>query len=535
MEGLTLTRRPALARVRSLEADTVARVLFGLLCLAFAVGFFVYPTYPNYDSYYSLLWGRELLDLQTPGFEGFRVPTEHPLAIAAGAVLSLFGEAGDRLWVALIFASFLWLIWGTYRLGQVAFTPLVGGIAAALVLTRFDFGFLAARGYIDIPYMAIVMWAAVLEARRPRRGVPVLLLLAAAGMLRPEAWVLAGLYWLWLAWPATWRERALYAALAALGPLVWTATDFAVTGDPLFSLLYTSGSAEDLGRQRSLAELPTAIPGFLTLIVKPPVLAAAVAGLGLAVALAPRRAAVPLALLGSGIATFVLIGVAGASVIERYLAIAAVALLIFAGVFLGGFTMLRPGRLRTAWMAASATLVLAGVVFTATQVRLDYFDSELTFRGPGARRPRARAELARRAGGPALRAADRAQPQARARLALDPRRAREPRDPARRPGRAAPGPRRRARRHQPLRDLQARLEQRHRLAAHPVPARGLGAGADGRLLRRVCALLAPPWRCWCSSPSASGCGGSTTACRTCSTPTRTRTSCPARSGCSATR
>ena len=209
MEGLALTRRPAFARVRSLEAETIARVAFGLLCLAFAVGFFVYPTYPNYDSYYSLLWGREILDLQTPGFEGFRVPTEHPLAIAAGALLSLFGEVGDRLWIALIFASFLWLIWGVYRLGQIAFTPLVGGIAAALVLTRFDFGFLAARGYIDIPYMALVVWGAVLEARSPRRGVPVLLLLAAAGMLRPEAWVLAGLYWLWLAWRATSTVRSV--------------------------------------------------------------------------------------------------------------------------------------------------------------------------------------------------------------------------------------------------------------------------------------------------------------------------------------
>ena len=171
-----------------------------------------------------------------------------------------------------------------------------------------------------------------------------LVLLALAGMLRPEAWVLAGLYWLWVAWRATWRQRALYAALAALGPLVWTATDFIVTGDPLFSLLYTSGSAEDLGRQRTLAELPTAIPGFLNLIVKLPILLAAAGGLLLAVALAPRRAAVPLALFVSGVGTFVLIGVAGASVIERYLAIAAVALLVFAGVFLGGFTMLRPGR-----------------------------------------------------------------------------------------------------------------------------------------------------------------------------------------------
>ena len=51
----------------------------------------------------------------------------------------------------------------------------------------------------------------------------------------------------------TWRQRVTYAALAAVGPLVWTLVDFAVTGDPLFSLLYTSGSAEDLGRQRSLA------------------------------------------------------------------------------------------------------------------------------------------------------------------------------------------------------------------------------------------------------------------------------------------
>jgi hypothetical protein len=381
MEGLALTRRPAFARVRSLDAETIARVAFGLLCLAFAVGFFVYPTYPNYDSYYSLLWGREILDLQTPGFEGFRVPTEHPLAIAAGALLSLFGEVGDRLWIALIFASFLWLVWGVYRLGQIAFTPLVGGIAAVLVLTRFDFGFLAARGYIDIPYMALVVWAAVLEARSPRRGVPVLLLLSAAGMLRPEAWVLAGLYWLWLAWRATWRERALYAALAALGPLVWTLTDLAVTGDPLFSLLYTSGSAEDLGRQRSLSELPTAIPGFLNLIVKPPIMAAAAAGLVLAVMLAPRRAVMPLVLLGSGVGTFVLIGVAGASVIERYLAIAAVAVLVFAAVFLGGFTMLRPGRARTWWMAGSVAILLLGVVFTATRVRLDYFDSELRFRG----------------------------------------------------------------------------------------------------------------------------------------------------------
>ena len=381
MEGVTLSRRPALARVRSLDADAIARIAFGLLCLAFAIGFFVYPTYPNYDSYYAMLWGREVLDLQLPGFEGFRVPTQHPLAILAGALLSLFGRSGDRLWIALTIASFLWLVWGVYRLGRTAFTPLVGAVAAALVLTRFDLGFLTARGYIDIPYMALVVWAAVLEAQRPRRGTSVLVVLALAGLLRPEAWVLAGLYWLWMLPGSSWRQRVLYAAIAASAPLIWTLTDLVVTGDPLFSLLHTSSSAEDLGRQRTLSELPTAIPAFLTSLVKLPVMIAAVAGLGIALAFAPRRTAVPLALVASGLLTFVLIGVAGASVIERYLAVAAVALLVFAAVAFAGFTMLRRGRLRTAWMAASAALIVFGIVYTATQVRLDYFDSELTFRG----------------------------------------------------------------------------------------------------------------------------------------------------------
>jgi hypothetical protein len=381
MEGVTLTRRPALARVRALDADAVARVAFALLCAGFAVGFFIYPTYPNYDSYYSLLWGREVLDLHEPAFEGFRMPTEHPLAIAAGAVLALFGDGADRLWVALTFAAYLWLVWGVYKLGRVTFTPLVGAVAAALLLTRFDYGFLAARGYIDIPYMALVVWAAVLEAKHPRRGVPVFLLLAAAGMLRPEAWVLAGLYWLWMAWRAGWRDRLVYAALAAIGPLVWAAVDFVGTGDPLFSLQHTSSSAEDLGRQRSLSELPAAIPAFFAEIVKLPVLLAAVAGFGIALAVAPRRMVMPFVLLASGVGTFVLIGVAGASVIERYLAVAALALMVFAAVFFAGFTMLRPGRARTAWMCASAALVLFGVVYTATQVRLDYFDTELSFRG----------------------------------------------------------------------------------------------------------------------------------------------------------
>jgi hypothetical protein len=361
--------------------DRTARIAFTLLCAGFAVGFLLFPTYPNYDSYYSLLWGREVLDLTTPAFEGFRIPTEHPLAIAAGAVLTLFGEGGDRIFIALIFATYLWLVWGVYKLGRIAFTPLVGALAALLLLTRFDFAFLAARGYIDIPYMALVVWAAVLEAGRPRRGVPVFVLLAAAGLLRPEGWVLAAAYWVWMAWKATWRERALYAALAAIGPVLWCGVDLAVTGNPLFSLLYTSGSAEDLGRSRPLSELPSTLPEFFGALVKLPVLLIALGGIAFAVVATPRRMVMPFVLLVAGLGTFVLIGAAGASVIERYLAIAAVALLVFAGVGLGGWTMLAPGRARRWWAVVSTLVLVGGVAFTATRLDLHYFDNELSFRG----------------------------------------------------------------------------------------------------------------------------------------------------------
>ncbi len=371
----------ALARVRSVSPDTLARVAFALLCVAALIGFFAYPTYPNYDSYYSLLWGREVLDLQAPTFEGFRVPTEHPLAIVAGALLSLFGEHGDRLWVLMILAAYMWLVAGVYRLGRIAFTPLVGALAAVLLLTRFDYAFLAARGYIDIPYMAMVVWAATLEARTPRRGTPVLLLLALAGLLRPEAWVLAAIYWCWLAIKATWRQRFVYALLAAIGPVLWAATDYAVTGDPLFSLHYTSTSAEELGRNLPLSQLPTAIPEFFAALIKLPILVASVAGLAIGILAAPRRAAAPGALFGAGVITFVLIGIAGASAIERYLAIAAVALLVFAAVAFGGFTLLEPGRLRRAWMLLSIAVIVFGVGYTATRLNLARFDAELSFRG----------------------------------------------------------------------------------------------------------------------------------------------------------
>src|SRR3954454_5946229 len=145
MEGSTLTRpRAGTDSARAAPSpgergDGLAKIVFALLCLGFAIGFFVFPTYPVYDSYYSLLWGRDLLHGNALVFDGFRYPTEHPRATAAGAVLQLFGSWGDRLWVAMILASFLVLVAGVYRLGRIAAPPLPGAAAAALRVCRLDY------------------------------------------------------------------------------------------------------------------------------------------------------------------------------------------------------------------------------------------------------------------------------------------------------------------------------------------------------------------------------------------------------------
>src|SRR3954467_4497939 len=183
------------ARVAGLPWPGIA---LAVLAIATFVGFLIYPTYPNYDSYYSLIWGREILHGHLPSFDGYRTPTEHPLAVLFGAVLSLLGRHGDRVMVFCTEASFVVLCAGIYRLARQAFTPLVGLAAAAILCTRFDFPFLAARAYIDIPYLAFVVWAAALELGRPRRGGVVWVLLPFAGLLRPEAWLIIGLYFLWM-------------------------------------------------------------------------------------------------------------------------------------------------------------------------------------------------------------------------------------------------------------------------------------------------------------------------------------------------
>src|SRR2546429_7611504 len=138
MESVTLTRLAPgaiwLARLRSLRPAAWARIALAAMCLAALIGYLAFPTYPTYDSFYALLWGRDLLHFHLPDFRVYRGPTEHPLAIAFGVFCSILGQGGARLMVLGSVASFVAVVAGMYRLGRVCFGPVVGWIAALLVL-----------------------------------------------------------------------------------------------------------------------------------------------------------------------------------------------------------------------------------------------------------------------------------------------------------------------------------------------------------------------------------------------------------------
>ena len=404
-----------LQRLRAVDASTWAKIAFGVLCAAALFGYFAFPTYPTYDSFYALLWGRDLLHLHLPDFKVYRGPTEHPLAIAFGMFCSLFGQGGARLMVLGSIASFVALVAGVYRLARLCFGPVVGMFAGLLMLSRFFDENLAAQGYLDISYIALIVWAVALEVEKPRRGVPVFLLLAAAGLLRPDAWVLSGVYWLWCAWPAGRvrrargggvsgerpsrggsldnessvidrgapidnRKRLEYLALAAIAPLVWVGADAVVTGNPLYSLHSTAGLAQELGRTQGFSSVVASVWTYSVRIDKLPVVLGGLIGVPIAVWLAPRRVIVPLAVLVLLVFVFVAEGAVGASVIDRYMMGAGAVLIVFCAVAIGGWSMLERGsKLRRAWVAGAAVLVLYGAVAAATTLSLSSLRTTLAY------------------------------------------------------------------------------------------------------------------------------------------------------------
>jgi hypothetical protein len=344
-----------LATRKNATRALVAAALFGLAI------FLIRPTFPNYDSYYDLVWGKAIAHGHLPDYDVLRSPTPHPLAEVYTAFLTLFGGAADRIFVLTTIAAFLGLLVCVFRITQLLLGTLIAAVAVVVILTRTDLDFYAMRAVVDIPFLALVFWAALLELERPRRGLPVLALLTLAGLLRPEAWVFAGCYWLWLAPKLSRRDLILYAGVVAIAPVLWAASDWIITGHPLHSLTSTRDVAGQFGRQRSVPKAVSLIPDYLGANQKVMYVGVGTLGCLLGIYILRKRAALPAALIAIGVVLFLLIAAAGLSVIPRYLAVPSIVLDVGVAVALFGWTLIS-GPPQARWMAIAIAVVSLGLV-----------------------------------------------------------------------------------------------------------------------------------------------------------------------------
>lgn len=324
---------------------------------------------PANDSWHTLIWGRELASGRLPDYEARLAPTPHPLLILYAAGLSTLGAAaGPALQLTAMIALGAIAV-GLFRLGGRLYGWPVGLLAAAIVLTRDRFLYLGSRGSVDIIALALIVWAAVLEAGRPRRGWPVLALLLLAGLLRPEAWLFAAAYWLWLAPALSWRARIAHGALAAAAPVLWALSDLAVTGNPLWSLNGTQDLAGVLDRRTGLAELPEGTWFSLTSILTPAVVIVGVCGLLGGLAFRRRATLLPVAIFAVAVGAFACLAVFQLPLNQRYLLPAAVVLALLAGVAaLGWISLPARGKVRTIWRPAGVLALMLLVVVLPSEL-----------------------------------------------------------------------------------------------------------------------------------------------------------------------
>ena len=321
------------------------------------------PEFVNYDAQWALVWASDLWSGVTPEYKADFAPTPHPLATAVSSLALPFGHSASLAIVWLTLLCFGALVYLTYRLGTELFSPWVGLVAAIVVATRPAMIRDSVLGYQDLPFAVLVIGAVLLEERRPHRGPAVLVLLALAGLLRPEAWVLSGLYWLYLWGGYSPKQRIQTAALVLSAPLIWAGTDWLIAGDPLHSLHGTAALAEEADRRRSPEDVPYWTAQYFAYALREPMVIGVPLGLAFAWLYTRRRARMPVAVVLAMTAVFAVGPLFGLPLIRRYVETPAVLLTLFYGLAVAGWLMLPKGPARTRWMVLGAVAVALSVAY----------------------------------------------------------------------------------------------------------------------------------------------------------------------------
>jgi hypothetical protein len=329
------------------------------------------PWFLNYDARYALLWARDVARGLTPDYEAPFAPTPHPLETFVSLVAVPFGMGGDAIMSWAVLLGFGLLVWLAFLLGRELFSVPVGVVTALVVLTRPALQRDALLGYQDTAFAVLIVWAVLLEARRSRRGEPVLVLLALAGLMRPEAWALAGLYTLYLWRGATPGERWKYAGLTVLAPVVWSLADLFVTGDPLHSLHGTAQLAETVDRRRDPLTGPYWAAKYLGYTLREPMAIGIPIGLAFAWRHARQRALLPFVVAVVMLLVFLASPLFGLPLIGRYVRTPAVLLSVFYGLAVFGWQLLPvEHRERRGWTIAAAVAVVVSLAYLPWHVKL---------------------------------------------------------------------------------------------------------------------------------------------------------------------
>jgi len=322
-------------------AAWVAAVVVALL-LIFPLGF------PNYDTIYALVWGRELAHGTSPDYGAALPPTPHPLADLLGLLTTPLGGGAIGVTMVIAYLSLGLVAYLVYRLGALWLDRPIGAVAALFVLTRAPYLSNGLRAYVDLPYMALVLGALLVETKRPKAGWPVLALLIPAGLLRPEAWLFSLAYLAYLLIdfhkllqrrrvalrpqaqtsesrgknpsktleegvgtpleradtqkrglirPRFVRARgvptpstASLVLLALAAPILWAMFDWVTAGSPTYSFTGTQETVETLARRTGPVDLVLYGPRALGEVMQWPGMVGALGGVAIAAAiLASRR------------------------------------------------------------------------------------------------------------------------------------------------------------------------------------------------------------------------------------------------------
>ena len=190
-----------------------------------------WPPAATVDAWAYAAWGQALARGERPLFE-LGATTPKPLAALIGTAASpLPPERAFAVAVALAAAGLVAALFAAaFREG--------GAVAAAVAVVALALGAqlpaFVALGYVDVVVAALVMAGVAL------RGYWRIGALVLAGLLRPEAWILAAIAGFTESAGSRARRMGGAVVAGAAAPALWILGDLVLTGDPLGSLHWHS-------------------------------------------------------------------------------------------------------------------------------------------------------------------------------------------------------------------------------------------------------------------------------------------------------